>query len=114
MPRWCHAARQSMAGAGSTLGSQVYGARARAPDTFGTIRMRAPPSVRPFEGTSVTQSTLGLRAGSLAAIAVLALGGLAAAAPAAAEPLAPKIELSHTSFPAGDWLGGFTVTGSGF
>jgi LPXTG-motif cell wall-anchored protein len=29
-------------------------------------------------------------------------------------PAAPQIELSQTTFPAGDWLGGFTVTGSGF
>ncbi|MDQ2660665.1 MAG: hypothetical protein M3Y46_03640 [Actinomycetota bacterium] len=56
-----------------------------------------------------------LRVGALVAAAALALTGLAAASPAAAEEVpAPVIELDQTTFPAGDWEGGFTVTGSGF
>jgi hypothetical protein len=56
-----------------------------------------------------------LRIGALAAAAALALTGLAAASPAAAEEIpAPVIELDQTTFAAGDWEDGFTVTGSGF
>ncbi|GAA1516641.1 hypothetical protein BJ978_000901 [Agromyces terreus] len=56
-----------------------------------------------------------LRLGALAAAAALALTGLAAAAPAsAAEGDAPVIALDQTTFAAGDWAGGFDVTGSGF
>lgn len=56
-----------------------------------------------------------LRVGALAAAAALALTGFAAASPAAAEEIpAPVIELDQTTFPAGDWEDGFTVTGSGF
>lgn len=65
----------------------------------------------------MAHSALRLRAGALAAAGALTLGGLAVASPAAAEPVGPAqptIELSQTTFPAGDWLGGFTVTGSGF
>ncbi len=57
-----------------------------------------------------------LRVGALAAAAALAFTGFAAVSPAAAEelPAAPVIELDQTTFPAGDWEGGFQVTGSGF
>ncbi|HET8779444.1 MAG TPA: hypothetical protein VFM66_05170 [Agromyces sp.] len=56
-----------------------------------------------------------LRVGALAAAAALALTGLAAASPAAAEEVAtPVIELDKTTFPAGDWEDGFRLTGSGF
>ncbi|MDR5701213.1 LPXTG cell wall anchor domain-containing protein [Agromyces aerolatus] len=57
------------------------------------------------------------RLGALVAAGALTLGGLVAASPAAAEPIEPYegvIELSKTSFPAGDWEDGFTVTGYGF
>ncbi|MCD2440694.1 hypothetical protein LQ757_00225 [Agromyces sp. SYSU K20354] len=76
------------------------------------------------------------RAGVVAAFAGLALVAFAAS-PAAAEevtvpaesvvteevpggteatpaPVAPSIQVDKTTFPEGDWLGGFTVTGSGF
>ncbi|WP_157009295.1 hypothetical protein [Agromyces laixinhei] len=60
-------------------------------------------------------STFRLRTGALAAAAGLVLAGFAVASPAAAEEVpAPVIELDQTSFPAGDWQDGFTVTGSGF
>ena len=60
-------------------------------------------------------STSRLRLGALAAAAALALTGLAAASPAVAEETpAPIIELDQTTFPAGDWESGFTLTGSGF
>ncbi|WP_139415539.1 hypothetical protein [Agromyces laixinhei] len=60
-------------------------------------------------------STFRLRTGALAAAAGLVLAGFAVASPAAAEEVpAPVIELDQTSFPAGDWEDGFTVTGSGF
>ncbi|WP_308797968.1 hypothetical protein [Agromyces silvae] len=65
----------------------------------------------------MAHSALRLRAGALVAAGALTLGGLVAASPAAAEPIEqdqPTIELSQTTFPAGDWLGGFTVTGYGF
>lgn len=65
----------------------------------------------------MAQSASRLRIGALLAAGALTLGGLAVASPAAAEPIAPvqpTIELSETTFPAGDWLGGFTITGSGF
>lgn len=57
-----------------------------------------------------------LRLGALAAAGALTLGGLVVASPAAAEPIGYEgtIELSRTSFPAGDWQDGFTLTGSGF
>lgn len=58
-------------------------------------------------------SALRLRTGAIVAAAGLMLAGLAAAAPAHAAD-APVISLDQTSFPAGDWEGGFTVTGSGF
>jgi hypothetical protein len=76
------------------------------------------------------------RAGAVAAVAGLALMAFGAA-PAAAEEvtvpaqsvtteeapagteeapvaIAPSIQVDQTTFPEGDWLGGFTVTGSGF
>lgn len=65
----------------------------------------------------MAHSALRLRAGALVAAGALTLGGLVAASPAAAEPIEPfqpTIELSQTSFPAGDWQDGFTLTGSGF
>lgn len=64
----------------------------------------------------MAHSALRLRVGALTAAAGLTLAGLAAASPAMAEevPATPQIELSQTSFPAGDWQDGFTVTGSGF
>lgn len=63
----------------------------------------------------MAHSPLRLRLGALATAAGLTLAGLAAAAPAtAAEVDAPVISLDQTTFPAGDWEGGFTVTGSGF
>ncbi|WP_127791959.1 hypothetical protein [Agromyces sp. LHK192] len=59
-------------------------------------------------------SALRIRVGALAAAAALSITGLAlGAAPAVAED-GPTISLDRTSFPAGDWDGGFTVTGSGF
>ena len=63
----------------------------------------------------MVSSNLRLRTGALAAAAGLLLAGVVAASPAAAEEVvAPVIEVDKTTFPAGDWEGGFTVTGSGF
>jgi len=63
----------------------------------------------------LASNALRLRAGALLAAAGLAVAGVAVASPAAAEPIdSPVISLDQTSFPAGDWQGGFTVTGSGF